>query len=170
MSTSVSPGSTTHKSPRWALICKVPSASTVVAYCHGGHAVPAHMTHLIACAADNIAVTATAAPSSPFCQNFSLGALPGNMARYIAQVADGFIPTLTGQVACLSTVVAGLLICAVNSNMALLVAVVTEPQITGRQLRSQAFPCTMARFATCMTYALIWAITGHVAWFSAIPT
>lgn len=165
---SVSSGSTREKSTRWTLVCKVSSAPTVMAEHQRAHAVPAHVAHLIACPAHDITVATATAPT-PLCENISLGALPGNMPGNIAQIADGIILTVPCQVARLPTVVARLLVGTFRSTVALLVAVVTEPQITRRQLRSRAFPGKMARLATSVADSFIRAITGHVAWLSAIP-
>jgi len=72
-------------------------------------------------------------------------------------------------VACLPTVVACLIIRTFSCNVALLITVVAQPQVSWRHWRSGAFPSTVSSFATGMANALIWTITGHVARFFTVP-
>ena len=53
-----------------------------------------------------------------------LGALAGQMTRYVAYVADGFISAVASKVTGFTAVVASLVVAAVCSNVARLVAVV----------------------------------------------
>jgi hypothetical protein len=132
---SVPPGIAIHKPARRALICQMSPSTTVVTYHQGAHAIPAHMTQLLAIPAYNVAVTtaanATAATTTatPLSKNVGFWALSSYVPSYIAQVADGIIWTITCQVACLPTIVACLFVCAVSCNMALLITVVAQPQV-----------------------------------------
>jgi len=179
------PMRTVHEPPRWALISHVTTTTAVVANHQRAHAVPAHVANLVTGAADNIPVstsTSSSTPTSastststvvatttPFSQHISLGALPGYMTRDVAQVANRVIWAVTSQVPSLPTVVAGLLIGTINSDVPLLVAVVAESRVTGRQLGSFAVLCMVASLATGMADALIGALAGQVARLLAVP-
>jgi len=111
------------------------------------HAIPAHMAHLATTAADDIPITtakrmmttatgiatqsttkttiaATTTTTSPVPKDVTLGTLPGHMPRNIAQVANGLVLAVPGEMPSLPAVFAGLFICAFCSNMTLLEAVV----------------------------------------------
>lgn len=169
---SIPPRKAVHKPPRRALICKMPSSSTVVADHQGPHAVPAHVAHLLAVPTHDISVTTTAGSPTPTSVSHSMGfrACPGNMPRYVAEVADWVIRAVSGNVACLPTIVACLLVGAVGSNVTLLVAVITQLQVTRRQCWCSALPCTMPRFTTGVADALIGATVSHMTRLSTVPT
>lgn len=87
-----------HEPPGRALISLVTTTATVVAdHQRAAHAVPAHVTNLVAAPTDNISVStstiisATTTATAPFRQHISLGALPGHMAGDVTQVADRVI-------------------------------------------------------------------------------
>lgn len=127
---SVPPGKAIHKPARRALICQMSPSTTVVTYHQGAHAIPAHMTQLLAVSAYNIAVTTTAnTTTTPLCNSVVFWALSGHMTSYIAQVADRIVWTVTCQVARLPTIITCLFICTVSCNMTLLIAVVAQPQV-----------------------------------------
>lgn len=89
------------------------------------------MTQLLAVPTYNVSEPTAARPTTPVSQNVSLGTLSSHMPRNIAEVAYRIIATIACQVTCFPTVVASLVICAVSSNMALLVAVIAQPQVPG---------------------------------------
>jgi hypothetical protein len=135
---SVPPGIAIHKPARRALICQMSPSTTVVTDHQGAHAIPAHMTQLLAIPAYNVAVTTaanttttttTAATATAFYKNVGFWALSSYVPSYIAQVADGIVWTITCQVASLPTIVACLFVCAVSCNMTLLITVVAQPQV-----------------------------------------
>lgn len=172
---SVPPGVAIHEPTRRALICQVSSSPTVVTDHQGAHAIPAHMPKLLTVPTYNVTVVTSASAAmnsttSPLSQYIGSGALPGHMPRYIAHVADGFIWAITRQVTCLPTVVACLLICAVNCNMTLLVTVVAQPQVPRRHWGGSAVSSTVSSLATGVADAFVWAVIGHVTRFTAIPT
>lgn len=125
----VSPWITIHKPARWALICEMAPSATVVTDHQGPHAIPAHMTQLLAVPAYNVTVATAANTKTPLSKTVRLGALSSHVPSYIAQVADGIIWTITCQVTCLPTIVACLVICTINCNMTLLITVVAQPQV-----------------------------------------
>ena len=127
------------------------------------------MAHLVTTPADNISEAATkTATTAPFSKHICLGTLSGNMSSYVAQVADRLVRTVACEMSSLPTVVAGLLIGAVSSNVSLLVAV-AEPQISWWQLRRHAVPCKVSGLPAGVADALIWTVAGHVARFFAVP-
>nr|CAN63952.1 hypothetical protein VITISV_020990 [Vitis vinifera] len=144
--------------------------TAVITYDQGNHAIPAHMTHLVAAPADNISKTSVATPTTPLSKNLGLWALPSHMPSYVAQVANWFILTVTCYVASLPAVLACLIICTVSCNMTLLVAVIAQPQVPRWQPRSWAVSGTMTSLIARMADSLIGTVAGHVTWFSTIPT
>jgi hypothetical protein len=128
---SVPPGIAIHKPARRAFICQMTSSTTVVTDHQRTHAIPTHMTQLLAVPAYNVAVTTaantTTTTTTPLSNNVGFGALSSHMPSYIAHVADGIIWTITRQMARLPTIVACLFVCTVNCNMALFIAVVAQP-------------------------------------------
>lgn len=130
----VPPGIAIHKPARRTFICQMSPSTTVVTDHQRAHAIPAHMTQLLAVPAYNIAVTTTTSTTTtttttPLSNNVGFWALPSYMPSYIAHVADGIVWTITCQVARLPTIVACLFVCTVSCNMTLLVAVVAQPQV-----------------------------------------
>lgn len=87
----------------------------------GGHAVAADVARLAAHAARDIAKGPTVDLRG---QGRRLRASAGQVARDIAEVADGIVLALTGDVAWLAAVVAGAVVGAVDRNVARLEAVV----------------------------------------------
>ena len=126
---SVPPGKAIHNPARRALICQMSPSTTVVTDHQGTHAIPTHMTQLLAVSAYNIAVTTTANSTTPLCNSVGFWALSGHMTSYIAQIADRIVWTITCQMAGLPTIVTCLFICTVGCNMTLLIAVVAQPQV-----------------------------------------
>lgn len=169
---SVPPGITVHKPPRRALICQVSSSPTVVTDHQGSHAIPAHVTQLLAVPTYNISITTattTTNTGTPISKNIAFWTLSSHVPRYIAQIADGLIRTITCQVTCLPTIVARFLISAVSRKMALLIAVVAESQVPWWQWGSCAVSSTMSTLAAGVADSLIRAIASHVPWFPAVP-
>ena len=87
------------------------------------------MAHLLAVPTYNVPITTATktTTTSALIKNVALRAFPRHVTRYITQVADGIILTITCQVTSLPAVLACLVICAVCSKMALLVAVIAQP-------------------------------------------
>lgn len=167
---SVPPGIAIHKPTGRTLIGEMPSPTTVLAKHQGAHAISAHMTKLLAVATHYVSkTTATCSTSSPFSMRVAFGALSSNMPGYVARVADGVIRTFTCQVTGLPTVIACLIVCAVSSNMTLLIAVVAESQVPRWHRRSRALSRSVSSLTAGMADAFIWATASHVAWFAAVP-
>ena len=148
----------------------VSSAPTVVADHQSAHAIPAHMTRLVAGPTYNVSISAAAAsPTTPFFNNSGLGAFSSHMPRNITQVADVFILAITCTVTCLPTVLACLVIGTVSCNMTLLEAVIAQPQITRWQLGGCAVSSTVPCLTTGVADALIWTVSGRVTRLSTVP-
>lgn len=129
------------------------------------------MTHLLAIPTHDIPITttSTAGPASSLVHRIALGALPSNMARYIAQVAYRIVVAVTSKVTSLPTILARLVIGAVSCYVTLLVAVIAQPQVTRCLWWGAAVSSTVARLSTGVADALIWAVSSHVTRFSAVP-
>uniref|UniRef100_A0A0A9A5G9 DNA-binding protein HEXBP n=1 Tax=Arundo donax TaxID=35708 RepID=A0A0A9A5G9_ARUDO len=164
-------GEPVHETHRGALVCHVATATTVVADHEGAsHAVTAHMANLVAGPADHITVatmegsttttegsnTATEGRrSTPLIDCIRFGALTGQMASNIAQIANRIIGAITGNMATLPTVVAGLLIGAFLTKVPWFVAVAAENHFSRQHWRSSAVSCNVARIATVVTYPFV---------------
>ena len=91
------------------------------------------------------------------------------MTGDVTQVANRFVWAVASQVPSLPAVVASLLIGTVNGDVALLVAVVAEPHVPGRQLGSCTVLCKVASLATGVADALVGAFAGQMARLLAVP-
>nr|GMC87466.1 protein FMP32, mitochondrial-like [Ipomoea batatas] len=136
------------------------SSSPAVVTDHHGHAIPTHMTNLIAVPTydvtkSSIPISSSTRSRTPLFNGSSLWTISSNMPRYITQIAHGIILTVTGKVTCFPTIFARLVIRAVSCNMTLLKAVVAKPQITRRHRRSRAVSCTMPCFPTAVIPTLM---------------
>lgn len=92
------------------------------------HAVTADVAWLVADAAYDLAKWTAV---NLRCQA-SLGALASYVARNITEIADGIIRAFTSKMAWFAAVVTGLVVGAVNGNMARSVAVVAESGVVTR--------------------------------------
>lgn len=77
--------------------------------------------------------------------------------------------TVTRKVPGLPAVVASILVRAIRRNVALLLTVAAEPQITGWQVRGRAVPRKMASLATGVANPRVRAVARHVTRLLAIP-
>ncbi|GAB4837839.1 hypothetical protein Ancab_027365 [Ancistrocladus abbreviatus] len=115
--------------------------------------------------------THSCSASSPsLSKNVSLWAFPSNVPRNTAQIADWLICAIVCQVTCPPVIVACLLICALNSNRALLVAVVAQPYVTQWHWRSCTVLSLVTSLSTSVTDALIRAVASFVARLLTVPT
>lgn len=69
----------------------------------------------------------------------------------------------------LPAIVAGFLVGAIDGDVALLVAVVAESQITWWKLRIWTISRAVAGLAAGVADAFIWALAGHMARLLAVP-
>jgi hypothetical protein len=91
------------------------------------------------------------------------------MASNIAQVANRIIGAVTGNMAALPAIVAGLLIGAFLTKVPWFVAVAAKDHFSWRHWWSSAVSCNVARLATVTAYPFIWAAVSHVARLLAVP-
>ena len=161
------------------------TAATVVTDHEGtSHAVTTHMANLVAGPADHVteataegnanttegsANTAEGRRPTPLTQCIRLGALTGQMASNIAQVANRIVGAVTGNMATLPAIVAGLLIGTFLTKMPWFVAVAAKDHFSWRHWWSSAVFCNMAGLATVTAYPFIWATVSHVARLFAVP-
>lgn len=106
---------------------------------------------------------------TPLAQCIRLGALTGQVASNIAQVANRIIGAVTGNMATLPAIVAGLLIGAFLTKMPWLVAVAAKDHFSWRHWWSSAVSCNVTGLATVTAYPFIWAAVSHVARLFAVP-
>lgn len=91
------------------------------------------MSYLLAVPAHNVpkststaaATVASTCSTTPLFKDIGLWAVPGHMPRYIAQIANWLILTITSEVTSFPAVLAGLFVGAVCSHVTLFEAVVT---------------------------------------------
>lgn len=128
-------------------------------------AVAADVPRLIAHAADYIAE----GPALDLRGQAGLGALTGDMAGDVAEVAHRLVSALPGEMAGLSAVVAGLLVGAVGGDVAGAVAVVAEPGFTGGWGGIGAVSSEMAGFVAVVADGIVAAFAGNVSGLLAVP-
>jgi hypothetical protein len=163
----------------------VATAATVVADHEGtSHAITTRMANLVAGPADHVTEATTEGSANimegsanttegrrptPLTQCIRLGALTGQMASNIAQVANRIIGAVTGKVAALPAIIAGLLIGAFLTKMPWFVAVAAKDHFSWRHWWSSAVSCNVTGLATVTAYPFIWAAVSHVARLFAVP-
>lgn len=162
-----------HHTTRRAFVCNMSTATTVVAD-ENSSALPTGMPWLVACPTNYVIKSSTPIvnkSSTPITiKNASLGALPGHMTRYIAQITNWVVGAVTSKMASLATVVACLLIRTLGSYMSLFVTIVAKPNVSRGKLWSRTIPGEVTRFAACVTNGIIRTLTRNMTRLPAIPT
>lgn len=150
----------------------VSSSPTIVTDNHNrNHAIPAHMAWLVAAPTYNvsIAITTTAA-ATPLLDKIAPWAFSRHMPGNITRVADRFVCAITCKMTRLPTVLARLIVCTLNRDMALLEAVIAQPYVARWHWGSCAVSSTVPCLAASVADALIWTVSGHVTGLSTVPT
>lgn len=128
-------------------------------------AVAADVPRLIAHAAHYIAE----GPALDLGGQAGLGALAGDMAGDVAEVAHRLVGALPGEMAGLTAVVAGLLVGAVGGDVSGAVAVVAEPGFAGRWGGVGAVSSEVAGFVAVVADGIVAAFVGNVSGLLAVP-